>query len=288
MPCTGDFTAFPADTLKVRMQNAGGRAGISQTCYAVWQSGGIRAVYSGVNASIFRQFTYGGLRLSLYQPIRDALAGRDNKTPSAGLQILAGGASGAIASAICTPADVVKLRLQAGSAHYRGVGHALYTIASTEGIPKLWRGVGPTSTRAAVVAGVELGCYDFFKTRAMHLYAVDDGPLLHMGSAVVSTLVAVSVSFPIDVAKTRMINQSVGIKDPSAVVYRNMLDCVLRTATERGFLGLYQGVSASFLRQLVCNVVTFMSYEQLKNELWIEGWRGDVWTGKIAAVLQTY
>ncbi|KAK3268858.1 hypothetical protein CYMTET_22663 [Cymbomonas tetramitiformis] len=148
--------------------NAGGRAGIAEMGYAVWKSGGARALYNGVNASIFRQFTYGGLRLALYQPIRDTLAGSGNETPSAGLQILAGGASGAIASAVCTPADVVKLRLQAGSAQYRGVGHALCTIASAEGILKLWRGVVPTSTRAAVVAGVELGFYDIFKTRAIN------------------------------------------------------------------------------------------------------------------------
>ena len=57
------------------------------------------------------------------------------------------------------PADVAKIRMQANVIHYRNPVHVITSIAREEGIMKLWRGVTPTSTRAALVAAAELGAY---------------------------------------------------------------------------------------------------------------------------------
>ena len=57
------------------------------------------------------------------------------------------------------PADVAKIRMQANVIHYTSPVHAISSIAREEGVSKLWRGVSPTSTRAALVAAAELGGY---------------------------------------------------------------------------------------------------------------------------------
>ena len=57
------------------------------------------------------------------------------------------------------PADVAKIRMQANIIHYSSPIHAITSIARDEGISKLWRGVSPTSMRAALVAAAELGGY---------------------------------------------------------------------------------------------------------------------------------
>jgi hypothetical protein len=150
-------------------------------------AGGAAAWYRGVTASAFRQATYGGMRLSLYEPIRNVLAKAASGSRSSsshtshlisstssrslaepvllGVQLLSGALAGGVSSAVMCPADVVKLRLQAGEANYNGVSHALAQIVRHEGAAQLWRGVGPTSARAAVVAAVELGLYDATKVR---------------------------------------------------------------------------------------------------------------------------
>lgn len=53
----GDATAFPIDTVKVRMQQ---RAGCLRSTVSAVVNGGMGSMYKGVNASAFRQATYGG------------------------------------------------------------------------------------------------------------------------------------------------------------------------------------------------------------------------------------
>jgi hypothetical protein len=89
---SGDFAAFPLDTLKVRMQMCPKKSSAPEMIQ-ILRAEGIRAIYKvrgargqsrsdkpkprrpaisqGVTASAFRQFTYGGLRLSLYEPFRN-------------------------------------------------------------------------------------------------------------------------------------------------------------------------------------------------------------------------
>jgi hypothetical protein len=125
------------------------------------------------------------MRLSLYEPIRNVIARitsgkRSNNLKlttrsssskasteplSLGVQLLSGAIAGGVSSAVMCPADVVKLRLQAGEARYTSVSHALKQIVQHEGVLQLWRGVGPTSARASVVAAVELGLYDATKVQ---------------------------------------------------------------------------------------------------------------------------
>merc|ERR1711972_548082 len=64
-------------------------------------------------------------------------------------------AAGGVAAAAGNPADLSLIRMQADSLlpvaqrrNYRGVGHAMATIARTEGMMGLFKGASLTSTRA--------------------------------------------------------------------------------------------------------------------------------------------
>lgn len=119
---------------------------------------------AGVQPALLRQATYGSLRIGMYEPLKEALMGGSSAAPSVLHKLVAGVTSGALASGLCNPTDVVKVRMQAqatGKPRYRHVFHAFSTIAAEEGVVRgLYRGVGPTMQRAAVVAGVELASYD--------------------------------------------------------------------------------------------------------------------------------
>ena len=58
--------------------------------------------------ALLRQATYGSMRIGLYEPIKDALVGSSGAAPGVFHKLVAGVTSGAFASGLCNPTDVVK------------------------------------------------------------------------------------------------------------------------------------------------------------------------------------
>ena len=84
--------------------------------------------------------------------------------------------SGSISNAIATPFDVLKVRLQSSAAkelvkQETNVVRRFHDIFAREGYRGLWRGVGPTTSRAAVVAGAQLSTYDHAKMTLIRYYS---------------------------------------------------------------------------------------------------------------------
>lgn len=57
--------------------------------------------------------SYTSLRLGLYSPIKDALAGENKNNPSGVVKFVSGACSGAIAASAGNPFDVLKTRMMA-------------------------------------------------------------------------------------------------------------------------------------------------------------------------------
>lgn len=135
---------------------------------------GIRALYSGIWPAVLRQATYGTIKFGTYYTLKrfvadnnlflDQTSGKEDVRVNVTCAVIAG----AISSAIANPTDVVKVRLQVhGRGNELGLYQCFHNIYRYEGIKGLWRGVGPTAQRAAVIAAVELPVYDFCKQKLM-------------------------------------------------------------------------------------------------------------------------
>jgi len=74
---------------------------------------GVFALWNGLSAGFQRQTVFAGLRIGLYVPIRNMIAGdlKPGENPSLGVKIAAGMLSGAIGITVANPTDVVKIRL---------------------------------------------------------------------------------------------------------------------------------------------------------------------------------
>lgn len=70
-----------------------------------------------------------------------------------------------------------------------------------EGVRGLWRGVGPTSQRAALIAAVELPVYDGCKRRLTP--TLGDSPVNHLASSALASLGSAVASTPLDVIRVR-------------------------------------------------------------------------------------
>ena len=277
--CCGEAATYPLDFTKVRLQLQGelGKSltggdpvkplGMFGTASHIARTEGMLAMYGGLSAAALRQFVYGGIGVGLYVPVRTLVIGdADPKTAPMWQRMLAGALSGSLGQLCANPFDLVKVRLQAdgrlkslGQApRYLGTFDALKRIPAEEGIGGLFRGLGPSIARAAVINGCGIASYDASKTIAQEVTGHEKGLLPQVLASLVSGLVSALVSTPFDVIKTRMMNQP---RDKP--LYSGPIDCVIKTAKAEGVMALYKGFTPAYARLAPHRVVHFVTLEQL-------------------------
>lgn len=272
-----ELGTFPIDTTKTRLQIQGQMVEKSLTklkyrgmCHAIYKISreeGIMALYNGIKPALLRQGTHGTLTIGVYHGIKRLLC-EDIKDETLVKNMFSGVVAGALSSGVCNPTDVLKVRLQAQtleSTKNGGMVRAFVNIYKLEGLKGLYRGVGPCAQRASVSAGVHLPTYDFSKRCIIDSEVLNgDNIITYFVASFLSGLAASLASNPLDVIKTRMMNQQ-NISGSSSQLYKNSLDCLIRTCKQEGPMALYKGFVPTFCRLGPWSILFFLSYEQLKH-----------------------
>ncbi len=236
---------------------------------------GSRVLYSGLAPALLRQAIYGTIKYGLYYSIKDFVGGEESTVKNVSCAVL----SGSVGAAVANPTDVLKVRLQSQSAPVvnprKTVRPSLYAcfhdMFVREGLRGLWRGVIPTAQRAALVAGVQLPVYDMTKLFILERGILPgDSALNHLLSSFCAGLCACLASSPIDVIRTRLMDQRKLRADhpkfvnKSQTIYMSSLECGLATVKNEGLFGLYKGFVPAFMRMGPWNIIFFLVYEQMK------------------------
>ncbi|XP_061654113.1 kidney mitochondrial carrier protein 1-like isoform X4 [Phyllopteryx taeniolatus] len=265
---TAECGTFPIDLAKTRLQVQGQVGdskyreiryrGMLHAIVRIAREEGVRALYSGIAPATLRQASYGTIKIGTYQSLKRLLAERPQDETLA-TNVLCGVLAGVVSSSIANPTDVLKIRMQAQGRVIRGsmMGNFI-SIYQQEGTRGLWKGVSLTAQRAAIVVGVELPVYDITKKRLILSGHMGDNAYTHFLSSFVCGLAGALASNPVDVVRTRMMNQR------GAALYQGTLDCVLRTWRSEGLVALYKGFFPNWLRLGPWNIIFFLTYEQLK------------------------
>ncbi|XP_066283447.1 mitochondrial substrate carrier family protein ucpB-like [Branchiostoma lanceolatum] len=276
----------PIDVIKVRMQldnelRESGKAvsalreryyqGFVRGSFTIARDEGIRGLYKGVFPSILREASYSTIRLGSYEPMKELLGATDPAHTPLWKKILAGATSGAIGSSIATPTDLVKVRLQAErrlppgvQPRYRSTFHAFGEIWHTEGLRGLYRGIGPTVQRAAILTASQIPSYDHTKHAILNAGLMEEGFPLFCVSAMIAGFITAFVTSPVDVIKTRIMNQASKHLPRDQWLYRSSLDCLLKTLRSEGPFGLYKGFIPNWMRIGPHTIVTFLIFEELR------------------------
>jgi solute carrier family 25 uncoupling protein 8/9 len=225
---------------------------------------GLGALWKGITPGIHRQCLFGGLRIGLYEPVKDMYAGKNHKGDiPMHIKIAAGLTTGALAISIASPTDLVKVRMQAEGKLPEGVKRkypsalsAYSIIAKEEGIAGLWTGLGPNIARNAIINAVELASYDEVKGALLKAGMVDGVPC-HIASGLGAGFFAVIFGSPVDVVKSRVMGDRAG-------VYKGVVDCFVKTFRNDGIMAFYKGFMPNFGRLGSWNVVMFLTLEQVK------------------------
>jgi solute carrier family 25 (mitochondrial carrier), member 14/30 len=248
---------FPIDTTKTRLQIQEGRTnikyhGMLDCGRQIYRQEGLRSLYSGIAPAILRQSVYGTLKFGSYYSLKNVIVSYfydgDTSVENPYINVSCAALAGAVSSAIANPTDVLKVRMQAQgrSAKRTPLYACFYEIYRTEGVRGLYRGVMPTSQRAMTIAAVELPVYDFSKDYLLD--TIGDHPVNHFISSFIASLLAAIASCPIDVIRTRLMNQrkifrSYGSTSVthSTVYFTNSFECLTSILRNEGAFALYKG-----------------------------------------------
>lgn len=285
--CIAEFCTFPIDTVKTRLQIQGQKLdgqynkikyhGMIDAFMQIYKQEGFSSLYSGISPALLRQCLYGSIKFGTYYKLKqftnDYLEAPEDVTVNIGCAICAG----ILSASIANPTDVLKVRLQAlnhervGQFISLNVFKCFRHIYIHEGIQGLWKGTFPTSFRASVIAAVELPLYDYFKHKLMDI--IGNNIFNHLISSFIASLGTTIASNPIDVIKTRLMNQKNIISTNGKPCkdniskngnYRGSIDCFLKTVRYEGIWSLYKGFIPNFVRMGPWNIIFFIIYERLK------------------------
>jgi solute carrier family 25 folate transporter 32 len=174
------------------------------------------------------------------------------------------GAGAATAATATAPATST-----AAAARYTGVGDALRTIVSEEGVAGLYKGVVPALFLTSHGA-IQFAVYEWLKALSA---AGGDGQQPAWVSVVIggtSKIVASTATYPYQVVKARLQQREApgGLAAPR---YSGMLDCVAKTWRLEGGLGFFRGVVPNALKVAPSAALTFVVYEEVLKLLALAG-----------------
>ena len=263
---TAGFITNPIDVIKIRLQlNTGSIDHLSVIDKAKFITGGsLRFAVQGLGPSMLRESTYSTMRMGLYEPIRDTLDNISGSTGSPNLlrKIVSGALSGAIASSIANPTDLVKIRLQAKDSPYRGMIDCFTQIVKKDGFKGLYRGVVPTTIRAMILTASQLPSYDQAK-QYLKAKGWKEGIATHLSCSLFASVIVATTTSPVDVIKSRWMNQQGG-------QYKSVFDCATTIFKKEGPGAFYKGYLFSWLRIGPHTVITFLVYESLRKHFGVK------------------
>jgi hypothetical protein len=278
--CLAEVITLPIDTIKIRIQLEHQKATFWNTLLSIIRNEGIVALFSGLTPALIRQACYGSLRYGLYPYFQSILIAI--KSPLL-LKLGAGCLSGALASGLCNPTDLIKVRMQAQSKAilkrecskkevgttessiyvYSSVFSAFKEIIEKEGFFSLYTGVVPTMLRASVLASVEMTFYDLIKDFLSIRFNLDNS-VLFVISAMVASFFSALASNPFDVIRTRVMNQPIDPISKKGLLFKNTLDCAQKCVKQEGLSVLFKGFWAFYTRLGPNTIITFFIMEKLR------------------------
>jgi solute carrier family 25 protein 14/30 len=223
---------------------------------------GIYTLYNGLRPALLRQATYGTLKVVVYERLKHALEHSFGVDSPVTCQLISGAMAGALSSAICTPTDLIKVRMAGGDRHYTSISDAFRTIIKEEGFLALYKGVIPTTQRAVVVTLLNLPTYDISKDYLLK-HEFKDGVVTHFLASTFAGLFSTYGSNPIDTVKSRIMNQPVD-ETGKGLLYRNSFHCAVKTVQEEGLTALWKGSIPNVCRNVPWLIIFWCSYEALK------------------------
>jgi len=154
-------------------------SGIDETFQCVVQYGGLKSFYSGLTPTLVAMFPYVGFEFMVYETLKRQVEIATGGSVGVASQLLIGALAGAAGQASAHPLDVVRRRMQMAFLEQKGLAGAssaddkrppitnmfqgLYSIGKHEGLPVLFRGLGPACLEKVPSTAIGYVIYEAMK-----------------------------------------------------------------------------------------------------------------------------
>lgn len=221
---------------------------------------GPTALYKGIKPAWMREASYTSIKLGMYGPIKK-IYGADKKDAPFLLKFAAGATAGSLGSVIGNPFDLLKTKQQAAKGKQTSTLDLAKNIFAKRGIAGFYNGVVVNATRACVLNGTKMACYDQIKGYVVDYTGWSRGDVRTAFTSAFSAgfFMACTVS-PFDRVRSLLMNQPAGQE-----IYSGTLDCFAKTIKNEGITSLWRGflpIWARFAPQATGQLLVF---ELLRN-----------------------
>lgn len=166
-----------------------------------------------------------------------------------------------------TPGDVVNVRMQNDiklpmdlRRNYNHVIDGMRMVVKYEGSRALFSGTTMATSRAVLMTIGQLSMYDQFKqlllTRTPEGLLKDD-TVTHLIASLLAGTTATTLTQPLDVIKTRLMNETTGH-------YKGAVDVARSILRDYGVFGFFRGYVPAFIRLAPHTMLTFVFLEELR------------------------
>ncbi|KAM3432999.1 hypothetical protein MY4824_006259 [Beauveria thailandica] len=280
------FIIAPLDVIKIRLQlqprqfsprlAAGSPAtlapaqntyqGTFATLRHILRHEGVTAFWKGNVPAELMYVCYAASQFTAYRSVTLLLQTKlPIKLPDAAESFISGATSGAAATAMTYPLDLLRTRFaaQGTTKVYRGLLGAIGAIYKDEGARGFFRGIAPTLAQIVPYMGIFFVTYEGLKVRIADMqmpWGTGDATAGIAGSVIAKTAV-----FPLDLVRKR-----IQVQGPTRTryvysdipEYKTTLGALRTIVAREGFRGLYKGLPISLIKAAPSSAVTVWTYER--------------------------
>ncbi|KAI3647734.1 hypothetical protein MP228_007955 [Amoeboaphelidium protococcarum] len=181
---------------------------------------------------------------------------------------IAGGIAGAVEATIMYPTEFVKTQLQlqqnqktVSGVIYKGPVDCVKVIVKERGFLGLYQGVSTLIIGTFAKAAIRFAAFNHYSSMIQKM-GVQSSTVNSIGSGllagVTESLLAV---IPTETIKTKLIND----RNTAEPKYRGLVHGVKTIVREEGFIGIYQGVMPTVMRQACNSAIRFTAFQWMQN-----------------------
>ncbi|XP_077984921.1 solute carrier family 25 member 43-like [Glandiceps talaboti] len=176
-----------------------------------------------------------------------------------------GGIAGIASRTLTSPLDVVKILAQVGTKDTKqGFLRTFPNLVRNEGIRAFWKGNLLGCLRLFPFSAVQFAAFNYFREHLHDEYG-RLGPANALIAGTLGGAVAIIVTYPTDMVKTRLIVQHL---HPDKARYNGIVHAFKLILKQEGFFAFYKGMYTSLIGTLPFAATYFMAYEVIHEDIW--------------------
>lgn len=168
--------------------------------------------------------------------------------------------AGVIGQTLIYPLEIARTCLSVSPAGtYKGITDCTISIFRQGGSRALYNGWGASTLGIMPYAGLDLGINSLLRERVAQYYQGSDtepGIVTMLGCGMVSATVAMLVTYPIGLVRTRLQASSI----PGSPKFNGIVDCTRQTYKGGGLRAFYRGVVPTTVKVVPAAAISYAGY----------------------------